>query len=569
VKIAILTTYCERPDLLKKLVQSVKKAVDADRYEIDHYILDDASEKVLGSLGKYEESGYTIFVTRHEIRYGRPRYWETMNELFGQVKDGGYDFIFSLQDDMEVCTDFFDRAFHVYSQVPKNSMLMFLLDDRVMKRDAGFTYQIIDGCASMIPSQLLNAIGWVIEPIPSSRTRMSSGVWRQLSYRLVDESSGARIFYSNYSLAYHHGDESQLNPSTRGNKFFVTRRWIDELKPELSKLKPISRWKGLEFEKQVKGAEQKVLLVTTEGIGNVIQMVPLYLQMVKKWKIVDVCHHDRFIHEPQVDFWKVIAGYFGNKAIEMEDAPSGRYDFQISRSGRSIPEISLIFNCSAQAKSAGIFNEVGWSVNCCSSLGLHCERPDRILQEVLPIDWKEFRGDDFNDDLPEYDIVFCNGSANHNATWLRKKYQRYSEVAKTLEGKFTMASVGNSNEYIYGTDDMIHLSFLDTLDLISKSRLFVGNDTGLYHFANLIGKRNVVVFTATSTIKNYNSQFHEFSKVVQGGCPSRTYCQMDDGTLSQKWAQCITWQCAYFGAARLVSVIEEEMIESFFEKAEK
>lgn len=148
-----------------------------------------------------------------------------------------------------------------------------------------------------------------------------------------------------------------------------------------------------------------------------------------------------------------------------------------------------------------------------------------------------------------YDIIFCNGGVN-NYQWMKKKYRRYGEIIKAFPDK-KIGCVGLPGEFLYGCDDLTDVGLLRTFDLISRSRVFVSNDTGLYHFASAIGIPNVVLFTSTSMLKNYNPYFHRYAFPISSDCPSM--CQGDKSWSSE--AGCDDQWCTAFDPTPVIDAI--------------
>jgi hypothetical protein len=160
-----------------------------------------------------------------------------------------------------------------------------------------------------------------------------------------------------------------------------------------------------------------------------------------------------------------------------------------------------------------------------------------VCEEFLPFKWKTTL-------KKKYDIVLCNGGFD-DFQWQRKKYQRWNEVIKVLVDQgYSVASIGTPCQYVYPAVDMTHLSILESVDLIQNCKLFMSNDTGLYHMANLIGKQNIVVFTATSIEKNYNEYFHAYSYLLHPnlGCS----CQDPRPGTGPRWDRCKHFRCWEF-----------------------
>ena len=139
-----------------------------------------------------------------------------------------------------------------------------------------------------------------------------------------------------------------------------------------------------------------------------------------------------------------------------------------------------------------------------------------------------------------YDIVMHNGyNPKGTANWEIKSYPWYVEVAKMFkESKLSVCSVGAKSEYIFNTVDLTGINLMNSLGLIKNAKLFIGNDSGLYHCANALGVTNVVIFTATSIAKNYDSRFHKFSTIIGRDDLKCRPCQS-----GKHWKNCKTWEC--------------------------
>ena len=103
-----------------------------------------------------------------------------------------------------------------------------------------------------------------------------------------------------------------------------------------------------------------------------------------------------------------------------------------------------------------------------------------------------------------------------------------------------MCSVGSTREYIEGSVNKTKMDLLDTLGIIANSKVFVGNDSGLYHCANALEVPSVVIFTATSVIKNYDDRFHKYSSIVaRDDLACRVDCQLNKAWIKE----CSVWKC--------------------------
>lgn len=539
IKIALLTPYCNRPKMLEDMVKSVRGALKGKKnFYIKHFILDDGSiPPIWHGITDLSMKNYKIKLYRQEQNLGKSRYWETVTNLFSLGKDSKCEYILFASEDIVVCDNFFIKMWNIFKKLPKDSILDFDLDNRIFSKFNNFPYQQIDG-SSLIPRHIMDNIDWMVLPIQKKGIYASSGVWRQVSYRILNNNPQLKIYRTNYALMYHCGtsnETSVMHPECRDINPLNTQLWIDDDDDRNSTLSIIDPWRGYDFEKRHKNSKERAILYVYGGIGNFIQASPLYLRMIQHYPRTDISLV--FSRCNESPFWETIVKYFGNKVInEIGDG------YTRSIKAKRSPDNKIVGDV---AQFEDIIRNTLWG-----------DRPDNLTRDVVPIDWELFR--DYK--YPEKcDIILCNGAYNKTAYWLRKKYQKWHEVAKILIDKgYSVASVGLPEEYIQYTRDMTHLSLMETYDFINNCKVLASNDTGLYHFANAIGKDNVVVFTATSIKKNYNPIFHRNAIVVRGeGCTHP--CQNNTGEVSQRWLKCQEWACAYFEPEIIVNAIDEKL----------
>lgn len=157
-----------------------------------------------------------------------------------------------------------------------------------------------------------------------------------------------------------------------------------------------------------------------------------------------------------------------------------------------------------------------------------------------------------------YDVVIHNGyNALSPADWKIKSYPYYEDVAGILKDYgLRVCSIGNKNEYIQNTEDNTRMPLLTSLGIIKNSKVFLGNDSGLYHCANALGVKNVVIFTASSVLKNYDKNFHKYSTVIgRDDLECRKECQARRG-----WKNyCTNWNCREIPPSVIVDAVREQI----------
>jgi hypothetical protein len=109
----------------------------------------------------------------------------------------------------------------------------------------------------------------------------------------------------------------------------------------------------------------------------------------------------------------------------------------------------------------------------------------------------------------EYDVIICAGGDGDPKTWDKRKYGMWPEVIKKLQARhLSVAMVGREMCVPDDVHNLTGLPIKETLEYINACRVFAANDSGLYHAANFIGKRNVAAFTCTDYNRTFNGNFH-------------------------------------------------------------
>jgi len=286
---------------------------------------------------------------------------------------------------------------------------------------------------------------------------------------------------------------------------------------------------------------RRILFCTGEGIGNTIQTIPVICTLkeilgysVDMWHAFGAFHIPHII--PYVDKW-----FVGN---EIARANFTEYIGLVSTFWtrdyiKIIPRLKLMnkiqplkMNRSEVDTYMDIARDLGardedliWYGNCC-----------------------------YNKTNEKYDVVISDGyNRQGSADWSIKQYPYYKEVITLLkERSLDICALGAPNEHISGTVDRTGLNLLDSLGIIKNSRLVLSNDSGLYHAANALGVQNIVIFTATSIEKNYDSRFHKFSTIIGRDDLDCRPCQA-----GRKWKTCKTWECREIDPKIIAEKVEE------------
>jgi hypothetical protein len=161
--------------------------------------------------------------------------------------------------------------------------------------------------------------------------------------------------------------------------------------------------------------------------------------------------------------------------------------------------------------------------------------------------------------VPAVDIVICDGYSKRASpeAWLVKSYPFWAKVVEALPGRM-IASVGLPGEEVPGTVNMTNIGLGPTLDLIRKCRLFVSNDTGLYHAAAAMQIPTIAIFTATDTVKNHDPVFHRTATILRRDLP----CSPCQHTAHHYWItnrKACGWACRYLQPADVAAAIEAKL----------
>ena len=531
IRVSIWTTYFTRQAMVKNLCRQLSEQLAEQAvFKVTHFIIDDGSTRRLShKLTELDHDHYRIELYRQSENLGKMGYDQTTTNILQKVRTIPCEYVMQISDDYQLCEEFFEYLEELIGTLPRYGMINFTLDVRFID-DYGRMKNLLDGCC-LIPRSIMAQIGWRVPFIPPSAKRYSSGVWRAICKRIFEVNPFASIHHVNYSLMKHLGvNRSKLNPKQRKKIPIETRAFKDD-------------WPGQEcgfldlWEPKPPHLTERTKVRVSWGLGNSIESCFVGLQAYQRYGHVDFQYiPSGLFHDDKMAFFKVIAKHLGGKCTTHLE---GEYDHVIDAIWRQIPQ-----------------NEVEQHVQVCKHNQLYCDRADGAISEVLPIDWPQFRGSDFNNDLIKWDIVLCNGSAN-DPIWINKRYHRWCEVVEELSTDYSIACVGKPDEYISGAVNMTDLNIYETFDLISKAKLFMGNDSGLYHFANAIGKPNVVVWTMTSPEKNRHPVFHKTSFPVYP--TSHCFpCQELRGSFDRgKRGKCFGCENAHLEPQRVIDRVRE------------
>jgi len=254
---------------------------------------------------------------------------------------------------------------------------------------------------------------------------------------------------------------------------------------------------------------KKLLFLVGDGIGNQTETIPALIYCKERYKCpIDVYNSiPRNTESTQVIFTSLADKIYVNKEKVNTKEYFGQVlsypFFQKKVSGIAVKS-SNVSNLREEKK----YSEIDMNLRAVGSKSkaFDFKKCDSVFNWINP------------DHI--VDIVLHNGyskvSLAARKAWEVKSYPHYEKLAQLLiaEG-FTVGSIGSAEEYIEGTEDLTGISLIDSLSTIKGSSLFISNDTSTYHLANLLCKKNIVLFTATDHIKNFDTKFHRYSTIVR------------------------------------------------------
>ncbi len=288
-------------------------------------------------------------------------------------------------------------------------------------------------------------------------------------------------------------------------------------------------------------SNKRLLFCTGEGIGNVMQCGPAIRTIKERLGYtVDLWHAFGYYDIPKIipfiNEWRV--------GMEIADINPQEYIGKVStwwtkdRLGFGpVGDIKLLTPISNIVMDR---SEVDVYMDIARNLG--------VAEEDLL--WHS--GCRYSEQEEKFDLVIHDGYNRKGADfWKYKSYPHYMKVVELLKD-LKICSVGSRNEHIKGTINKTGLKLHDTLGIIKNSKVFLSNDSGLYHSANALGVDNAVIFTYTSQMKNYDKRFHKFSKIISRedlGCLS---CQN-----TPRWKECKLYGCRNIDPQVVANIIRE------------
>lgn len=183
------------------------------------------------------------------------------------------------------------------------------------------------------------------------------------------------------------------------------------------------------------------------------------------------------------------------------------------------------------------------------------EIKDKIFDKcILNMSKNEYYTFELNNNFQNIDLYLLHNGYNFKSKklWKRKTYKQMPEVINELQQMKTtqVGSIGYSREFLMGTVDYTDVSVYCLMALMLRSKCFISNDTGTYHLAAALGVQGITIFTFTNLDKNFDSDFHCNTTVIQNMlscCPCQSTIYRDS---------CIDYKCRSIPSIAITEEIE-------------
>ena len=156
------------------------------------------------------------------------------------------------------------------------------------------------------------------------------------------------------------------------------------------------------------------------------------------------------------------------------------------------------------------------------------------------------------EDGPCFDLVVANG-ANTNPRnphlWEVKKYPHFEKIAEVYPSK-NIACVGAPKEYIKGFIDKTGASFTETINMLHNAKRVITNDTFVSHLFCALRTKGVIIYTATSHDKGYDSKFHQSAQIVRRTDLECSPCQLRGNAA---WLSCSHQECRNIPVSSIIA----------------
>jgi len=288
----------------------------------------------------------------------------------------------------------------------------------------------------------------------------------------------------------------------------------------------------------------KILIVHGEGLGNIVQILPLVATLEMKGHEVDLMLSNSSFDFPD--------GILDMNVFRNGDKLEKKYDGRIETvwatvHGHDYTDIRLLNSLDRQQMRLDM-SEVNVYLNAAREFGIKEKDFVYDCKDLMAV---EPKGD--------FDVVFSDGyNWKMGDLWKAKSWRGHESLVEMLDEQgMRSCSIGSDREYVEGTENMTGASLRDSLALIRGARMVVSNDSGFYHCACAMGIPVAVMFTFTSVTKNRDAVFHSSSEALGVDMSCRQNCHRD-----KIWRGCSDQHCRNMDSGdvfrKVMTVLEGE-----------
>jgi hypothetical protein len=216
----------------------------------------------------------------------------------------------------------------------------------------------------------------------------------------------------------------------------------------------------------------RILLVHGEGLGNIVEALPLVKALERSGMAVDVALAKTSYDMPR--------SVFPGRRVYLPGEPvdEGLYAGKVETSwgrfhGKAVAPGLKTLNAAAKQVIRMDRSEVEVYVGAAKELGAAADGSDFDCRGMLG----------FEPGMEKFDVVMADGySRREKDTWKAKSWPGHEGLAEKLVGRgLRVCSVGQPGEAVKGAEDRTGLPLPGTLGIVAKASVVVANDSGLYH----------------------------------------------------------------------------------------